>query len=217
MCRFIEFIRPCDFLDSRERSKFPLLRARKESPATVCPLWATITSVLSGKKMIVNNKKIMTQQGTLWRRRVWRYGPPIIWMAFIFFASTGEFSADNTSRIIGPLLRWLFPGISEERLALAHFITRKAAHFTEYAILAWLSARAFATSSKEQLRRRWFLIALALVVLYSLSDEYHQTFVPSRTGSIYDSFIDMSGGLTALLLRKLLERRRAKVRSRLAA
>ena len=145
-------------------------------------------------------------------RRVWRYGPLVVWLAFIFFASTGEFSASNTSLIIGPLLRWLFPNISDERLALAHLLVRKAAHFTEYAILGWLAARAFATSSSQKLRRHWFLIALALVVLYALSDEFHQSFVASRTASIYDSFIDMSGGLTALLL-YALRHRRAKIKA----
>ena len=44
------------------------------------------------------------------------------------------------------------------------------------------------------------LLSLALVVVYALLDEYHQSFVPSRTASIFDSFIDMAGGLTALLL-----------------
>jgi VanZ family protein len=139
--------------------------------------------------------------------RVRRYAPLVVWMGFIFFASTGEFSAGNTSRIIGPLLRWLFPGISEENLLLAHYITRKVAHFTEYAILAWFAARAFTTSSQRTLRRQWFLISLLLVVAYSLSDEYHQSFVPSRTGTIYDSFIDMSGGLTELILYALWRRR----------
>jgi VanZ family protein len=132
--------------------------------------------------------------------RFWRYAPLIFWMGFIFFASTGEFSASNTSRIIGPLLRWLFPGISEETLTLAHFITRKVAHFLEYAIFALLAARAFSSSSREWLRQRWFLVALLVVVVYALSDEYHQSFVPGRGASIYDSLIDMAGGLTALLL-----------------
>jgi VanZ family protein len=50
------------------------------------------------------------------------------------------------------------------------------------------------------LANRWFVAALALVIAYALIDEYHQTFVPSRSGSVYDSFIDMAGGLTALLL-----------------
>ncbi|HEX8888482.1 MAG TPA: VanZ family protein [Pyrinomonadaceae bacterium] len=144
-------------------------------------------------------KSELEGRGRGWSR-IRRYAPLVVWMGFIFFASTGEFSADNTSRIIGPLLRWLFPGISEENLALAHFITRKVAHFLEYAILAWLAARSFMTSSKRTLRRHWFLLSLLLVVIYSLSDEYHQSFVPTRGASIYDSFIDMSGGLTALLL-----------------
>ena len=143
--------------------------------------------------------------------RIRRYGPLVVWMAFIFLASTGEFSASNTSRIIGPLLRWLFPNISEEQLTLAQSITRKVAHFAEYAILAWLAARAFTTSSHQALRRQWLLISLLLVVVYSLSDEYHQSFVPSRTGSIYDSLIDISGGLAALLLYAFW-RRRTRIR-----
>ncbi len=141
-------------------------------------------------------------------RRVWRYGPLVAWLGFIFFASTAAFSGSNTSRIIRPLLLWLFPGISEESLAFAHFLTRKAAHFLEYAVLAVLAARAFSTSSREILRRHWFIISLLLIVLYSLSDEYHQSFVPSRGASIYDSFIDMAGGLTALILYSWRARRK---------
>jgi VanZ family protein len=145
------------------------------------------------------------------RTRAWtrlrRYGPLIAWMAFIFFASTGAFAGENTSRIIRPLLLWLFPDISEERIALVHFVTRKVAHFLEYAILGLLAARAFSTSLQPTLHRRWFLISLLLVVLYSLSDEYHQSFVQGRGASIYDSFIDMSGGLTALLIYTFWRRR----------
>jgi len=46
------------------------------------------------------------------------------------------------------------------------------------------------------------LISLALIVVYALIDEYHQSFVPSRTASIFDSFIDIAGGLTALVIVK---------------
>jgi VanZ family protein len=133
-------------------------------------------------------------------------------MTLIFFFSTGELSASNTSLIVRPLLLWLFPSIGEETLNLAHFLVRKAAHFTEYAILALLAARAFRSSSQQTLRR-WFTSSLLLVIFYALSDEYHQTFVPSRTGSIYDSLIDMTGGLAALLLLVLWSRRkRADIR-----
>jgi len=129
-----------------------------------------------------------------------RYLPLVAWLVFISYASSDSFNAGNTSRIIGPLVLWLFPNTTSETLALIHLITRKAAHFTEYAILAYLAARAFRTSPRPALASRWFIAALALVIAYALLDEYHQSFVPSRTSSIYDSFIDMLGGLTALLL-----------------
>ena len=127
-------------------------------------------------------------------RFVSHYLPLIAWLAFISFASSDEFNAGNTSRIIGPLILWVFPNTSPETLAVVHFIMRKVAHFTEYAILGFLAARAFRTSTQ-----RWFLICAALVIVYALLDEYHQSFVPSRTASIFDSFIDMAGGLAALI------------------
>ena len=129
-----------------------------------------------------------------------RYLPLIIWLAFISFASSNSFSASNTSRIIGPLVLWLFPHTSPETLDIIHYSTRKVAHFTEYAILGFLAARAFRTSPRPAISDRWFLICATLVVVYALMDEYHQAFVPSRTASIFDSMIDMAGGLTALLV-----------------
>ncbi len=132
--------------------------------------------------------------------RLWRYAPVVLWLALIFFASTSEFSASNTGALIQPLLRWFFPHISDQRVLFIHFLVRKAGHFTEYAVLALLAARAFQASSHVTLRRFWFLAALLLVTAYALSDEYHQRFVSSRTASIYDSMIDIAGGLTALCL-----------------
>jgi len=133
-------------------------------------------------------------------QRLWRYGPLVLWILFISFASTGQFSASNTSEILRPLLLWFFRNLSEARLAAAHFLTRKAGHFTEYAILAFLARRAFITSSHTFLQRYWFHLGILLVVIYGLLDEFHQSFVPSRTASIYDSAIDIAGGLTVLLI-----------------
>jgi VanZ family protein len=135
-----------------------------------------------------------------WRSHAWRYGPVLLWMVFIFFASTNQFSASNTSRIIRPLLLWLFPEMSEERLLFTHFLVRKGAHLSEYAVFGLLTARAFISSPRVRLRRRWFLYSLMLISLYAFGDEFHQLFVSSRTGSIYDSFIDITGGTLALLL-----------------
>ena len=133
-------------------------------------------------------------------RFVSHYLPLIVWLAFISFASSDNFSAGNTSRIIGPLILWLFPSTSPETLDVIHAVTRKLAHITEYAILGFLAARAVSTSPRPALSRRWFLICLALVVVYAFLDEYHQSFVPSRTASISDSLIDISAGFTALII-----------------
>jgi len=131
--------------------------------------------------------------------RLARYGPLVVWAALIFIGSGSALSASNTSVILRPVL-WLFPHASEATLALIHFLVRKAAHFTEYAILALFAARAFRTSAREFLRTRWFWVSLLCVVAYSLSDEFHQSFVLSRTASIYDSMIDSVGGFVALTM-----------------
>ncbi len=149
------------------------------------------------------------------RQRLWRYGPLLLWILFISFASTSEFSAANTSQLVRPILLWLFPNMSEARLAAIHFLTRKAAHFSEYAVLAFLARRAFMTSSRAFIQRYWFQLGLLLVVIYALLDEYHQSFVPSRTPSIYDSAIDVAGGITVLLLFKLYRKRASEREARL--
>ncbi|MEO6391071.1 MAG: VanZ family protein [Pyrinomonadaceae bacterium] len=150
----------------------------------------------------------MSRNNNQWKQRLWRYGPLVIWLVIIFFASTGAMASSNTSRIVRPLVLWLYPSISEEGLATIHLIVRKLAHFTEYATLAILAARAFSTSSIILLQRWWFAFAVGLVVLYSLSDEFHQSFVATRTGSIYDSLIDMAGGLAGALIYWAWRRRR---------
>ena len=88
------------------------------------------------------------------------------------------------------------------------FVVRKAGHFSEYAIFALLAARAFRNSAREMVSQHWFWVSLLFVVAYSLSDEFHQSFVPSRTASIYDCMIDSLGGLTVLVL--LAIRKQAK-------
>src|SRR5229473_876226 len=131
--------------------------------------------------------------------RLSRYGPLVLWAALIFLGSSSVLSASHTSVLLRPLI-WLFPQVSDATLATIHFLVRKAGHLTEYAILALLAARASRTSSRELLRNRWFWVSLLFVVAYSLSDEFHQSFVPSRTASIYDCMIDSAGGLVALTI-----------------
>ena len=140
------------------------------------------------------------------RDRLWRYVALILWILFISFASTSQFSAVNTSTVLRPLVLWFLPSVNETQLATVHFVLRKLGHFTEYAVLAYLARRAFISSSREFLRRYWFQCAFLLIVIYALLDEFHQSFVPSRTASIYDSAIDVAGGLAVLVIFKLLRR-----------
>lgn len=148
------------------------------------------------------------RRGGGWGARAWRYGPVVVWIAVILYASTGAMAASNTSRIIGPLLRWLFPDITEGALLAAHMFVRKCAHFGVYALLALLAARAFLGSAREFLRRRWIAASLALVAAVALTDEYNQSFQPTRTGTIWDSLLDCAGGATALAALAWLRRRR---------
>jgi VanZ family protein len=113
--------------------------------------------------------------------------PVLIWGAVIFTLSTSAFSAVNTSRVIDPMLRWLIPGISAASVDVVHMLVRKAAHFTEYGILFWLLIRG-------PMAQRPYL-ALMLCVVYALTDEGHQVFVPGRTASLYDVALDSTGAL----------------------
>lgn len=157
--------------------------------------------------MIKRHRKNEAEKNSSTKGRIGRYGPLVFWIAFISFASTGEFSSVNSSRFIRPLLLWLFPEISEGQLAGVHFLTRKLSHLAEYAILAFLARRAFALSSRAFIQRHWFQWSLMLVVLVSLLDEFQQSYSPSRSASILDCVIDLIGGLVVLLIFRSYDRR----------
>ena len=95
---------------------------------------------------------------------------------------------DQTSRFIRPLLEFLFPSASSDTITLYHAFIRKFAHFTEYAILAFLAFRASRNS-------RWkYIAAFAVASL----DEFNQSFEATRTGSINDVMLDIAGGVSMI-------------------
>lgn len=140
----------------------------------------------------------ITRSGATAAQRLARYLPLVLWIGFIFYASSGQMSASETSRFVGPVVRWFYPDVDPATLKTIHIFVRKTAHFVEYALLALVAARAFLTSSRRVLRRNWFALSFALVAIIALSDEYNQSFYATRTGTIYDSLLDMTGGLAAL-------------------
>ncbi|MGH7953890.1 MAG: VanZ family protein [Limisphaerales bacterium] len=127
--------------------------------------------------------------------------PALIWMALIFTASSDSKSYEHSSRLLAPLLRWLFPQISEDTVNLMVFIARKCCHLAEYAVLALLLWRALNQSKNNLSPWSWprFGGALLIVFLYATTDEIHQIFVPTRTPRIHDVVIDTVGGAISLL------------------
>lgn len=126
--------------------------------------------------------------------------PLLVWMTLIFVGSTDLMSAEHTSRFIVPFLRWLDPNISLETLLQAHFYVRKAAHVSEYAVLAALLYRALVNTILQSRALLSAAIVLLVCSLYATTDEFHQSFVPSRTASARDVAIDSVGALFGLLV-----------------
>lgn len=101
--------------------------------------------------------------------------PPLVWMSLIFYLSsrlkvsvTGKFVFD--------------------------FIIFKGLHMLEYALLYFLLFRAFYSINNQKITiNNKLLMPLLFSTLYAVSDELHQTLVPTREGKIRDVFIDTSG------------------------
>jgi VanZ family protein len=137
--------------------------------------------------------------------------PVLIWLGFIFIGSTDLMSAEHTARFLVPFLRWLKPDITAEAGVRVQFFVRKAAHLTEYAILAILFWRALRRGTN--LRAKMSILFTAVwfaCAIFAVSDEFHQSFVASRTAAYGDVFIDSGGALFGLLISAAFKRRRAK-------
>jgi VanZ family protein len=136
-------------------------------------------------------------------RSLTRYWLPVlVWMWIIFTASSDRHSYQHSSRIIEPIVRWLFPHVSDDAVHVVVMIARKCAHLTEYAVLALLLGRALRKPPEPNAPSwRWSEAGfiLALVALCAASDEIHQTFVPSRQGCVADVLLDTTGAALALL------------------
>jgi len=132
-------------------------------------------------------------------RRLTPWLPAIAWAILISWASTDMFSASHTSQFIIAALHGLFPRASAETLDRLHFFIRKSAHFTEYFAFSFLLLRAIRGENRGW-QLRWAIAALAIAAGYSALDEFHQSFVPSRTASPWDSLLDTTGAASAQVL-----------------
>jgi VanZ family protein len=126
----------------------------------------------------------------------------------MYLFSTDLMSSNQTSRFIVPILKFLMPGLSSSGIDFWHAVIRKLAHVTEYCILAAFVYRAlrFDGCGRIDANVRTF----AFVALAALLDEFHQSFVPSRTATIIDVGYDCLGGVWALWIIAVYEFRRLR-------
>jgi VanZ family protein len=123
--------------------------------------------------------------------------PTMAWLCVLAAFSTDTFSAEHTGTILEKVLRFLFGEISSERFYAIHFLVRKTAHFCSYGTLsafAFFSWRATFPALKVW-SARWSGLALLLTLFAAGADEFHQSFVPSRTASPRDVLLDMVGAV----------------------
>jgi VanZ family protein len=143
-------------------------------------------------------------------RTFFKYWLPLLaWLAVIFTASSDTKSFEHSSRILAPLLHWLFPQISDDTVHLIVLTARKCAHLIEYAVLAlllWRALRKPANNDPRPWNWREVKVALLVVFLYAAADEIHQIFVFSRTPRAHDVALDTLGGAAGLFALWLIGR-----------
>ena len=124
-------------------------------------------------------------------------------MALIFFFShqSAEVSSDTSggfAQILAKVLGVFFKGeVYETLLWVAQWIVRKSAHLVLFALLG-----VFVYNSIDLPKgRKRFLIALIICIIYAVSDEIHQYFIPGRACRMTDVMIDAVGSILAILMR----------------
>lgn len=127
----------------------------------------------------------------------------ILWLILIAIESSALLSAHNTSRILYPLLHFLFR-LDREHFEVWHFYIRKSGHVVGYGTLSILLFRAWRATlpalNNVKWTFRWANIAILGTALVASLDEWHQTFIPSRTGSVRDVALDTCAGIAAQVL-----------------
>ena len=127
----------------------------------------------------------------------------LLWMTLIAIESTDTFSAEHTGRFLYPLLHFLM-GLDPAAFEVVHHYIRKCGHFVGYFTLSFFLFRAWRATLRlpwaPRWAMRWATIAFFMSALVASLDEWHQTFIPSRTGAISDVMLDSFAALTAQVL-----------------
>ncbi len=137
--------------------------------------------------------------------------PALVWLGIIALESTNLGSSENTSRILYPVLHFLF-GMSPARFLVWHVVIRKSGHVTGYFVLSLLLFRAWRATLPPAGIYAWSLqcagTSFFMTAFVASLDEWHQSFLPSRTGRWQDVVLDSSAALLAQIIIWLFLRRR---------
>ncbi|HEV2117396.1 MAG TPA: VanZ family protein [Terriglobales bacterium] len=149
----------------------------------------------------------------------WReWTAAILWLILIAIESTPWLSSQNTGHVLYQMLVSVFGSINVSGVSVANAVLRKVGHVTGYGILSWLLFRAWRVTLGSFRDAAWALpwsvIAFFMTAAVASLDEWHQTFLPSRTGTIHDVYLDSAAALAVqvLLFAFLRKRRIEKVR-----
>ena len=135
---------------------------------------------------------------------VWKaWIPALVWLGFITIESTSALSAENTAKVLYPFLHFLL-GLDPFRFLTWHFVLRKTGHVIGYGTLSILLFRAWRVTIPVRDHPAWSIVwartAFSMTALVASLDEWHQTFLPSRTGTIRDVLLDSAAALAAQVL-----------------
>ncbi len=138
--------------------------------------------------------------------------PAMVWVGLISIESTDMFSSQHTGAMLYYLLTRFYAGINLHDFLTFHFYLRKTGHVTGYGILSLLLLRGWRATldpARAWLGRVTLLSWLGTVFVAAL-DEWHQSYIPSRTGTWHDVVLDSVAGLLFLLIAYAWLRRPAR-------
>lgn len=145
----------------------------------------------------------MTSRAASWIRN---WLPPLLFSTAILLASGAEFSASNSGHWLRELThRLLGRDLPPALFDSLHHALRKIGHLTAYGTLSLLWFRALRGERHDRWLARWAAGAVALTILVACTDEWHQSFIPSRTGAVRDVFLDAGGALLAQTLLRIAQ------------
>lgn len=146
------------------------------------------------------------------RRQIWRWAPPVLWMALILLASSDSLGAPRTESWLRRILAAIFTTLPPEKLHILHILLRKAGHLAAYAVLGWLSYRSARGPfpAAPHWSRRAAVYALGFSLATAILDELHQVLTETRSGSAWDVALDMAGVLLAFAVIRVASRRKSK-------